>query len=285
LTLMRVQRIVPGMTRRNLIVAGVAILIIAIGVVTMVVSRADHLVKQAIEEHGSAATQTAVRVQDVNIELASTSAGLRGLTVANPPGFSAVPAVRLDEVDIAVDGASIGADVLVLNEVKIVAPHVYFEVDANRQANLDVIRRNVERYGKPDDVAVAGTPPATTPAIPVTPVRVPEDRSRVIIKRLAISGGRVEIDATALGGKRRMVELPDTEVGAIGEDTGGATGSEIAEVIVMALIRDVGTAVAATQVQTKIEEALGGKAGKAVGQGVGEVIKGLGGVINDMLQD
>lgn len=273
------------MTRRNLIVAGVAILVIAIGVVVMVVSRADHLVKQAIEEHGSAATQTAVRVEHVEIRLASTSAGLRGLTVANPPGFSAAPAVRLDEVQIALDGASVGADVLVVNEVKVVAPHVYFEVDANRQANLDVIRRNVERYGKEDDLVVAGTPQTTTPVAPTTPMRAPKDQSRVIIKHLAITGGRVEIDATALGGKRKIVELPDTEVGNIGEDTGGATGSEVAEVIVMALIRDVGTAVAATQVQTKIEEALGGKTGKAVGKGVGEVIKGLGGVINDMLHD
>src|SRR6185369_4991606 len=108
------------MTRRNLIVAAVAVLFIAIGVVVMVVSRADRLVKRAIEEHGSAATQTAVSVEHVDIKLASTSAALRGLTVANPPGFSTAPAVRLEEVQVAVDGASLGANVLVLNEVKIV---------------------------------------------------------------------------------------------------------------------------------------------------------------------
>lgn len=274
------------MTRRNLLVAAVAILIVAIGVVSMVVSRADHLVQQAIEEHGSAATQTAVRVEHVDIQLASTSAGLRNLTVGNPPGFSPAPAVRLDEVRVSVDGTSLGADVLVLDEVQIVAPHVFFEVDANRQANLDVIRRSVEDYDdRRRDVAVDATPqPNVSPPPAAEPARKSTRQPRVIIKRLSITGGQVEIDATALGGKRKMVELPDTEVAGIGVNSGGATGNEVAQIVVMQLIRDVGTAVAATQVQTKIEEALGGKTGKAVGKGVGEVIKGLGGVINDMLE-
>ena len=274
------------MTRRNLIVAAVAVLIIAIGAMLMVVSRADHLVKHAIEEHGSAATQTAVRVEHVDIRLASTAAGLRGLTVANPPGFSPASAVRLDEVQVVLHSASLGQDVLVINEVKIVAPHVFFEVDANRQANLDVIRRNVEDYGKGDAIVLDATPRPDAQPVPTRPrVSKSADHSRVIIKQLTISGGRVEIDATALGGKRKVVELPDTEVTGIGESSGGASGDEVAEVVLMALIRDVGTAVAATQVQTKIEEALGGKTGKAVGKGVGEVIKGLGGVINDMMKE
>jgi uncharacterized protein involved in outer membrane biogenesis len=271
------------MTRRNLIIAGAAVLIVAVGVVATVVSRADRLVKGLIEEHGSAATQTAVRVEHVDIRLASTSAKLAGLTIANPAGFSAMPAVRLDEVQISVDAASLGAAVLVLDEVQIVGPRVNFELDANRQANVDVIRRNVEHYGDAGHIA-AGTPPSDTTPV-ATRVQKSTDRTRVIIKRLLISEGHVEIDATALGGKHKVVDLPDTEVANIGEDSGGATGGEIAHVIAMALIRDVGTAVAATQVQTKIEEALGGKTGKAVGKGVGEVIKGLGGVINDMMTE
>lgn len=269
------------MNRRNAVIVGVAVLVIAVGVVVTFVTRADQMVKRAIEEYGSAATQTKVLVDKVDIRLASTAAGLHGLTVANPPGFSVAPAVHLDTINVTVDASTIGADVIVLNEVRIEAPQVYFEVDANRQANIEIIRRNVQRYGKGDDVAppVDGTPAAITPMVRRAP-----QHTRVIIKRLAITGGRVEIDATALGKERRVVELPDTEVTDIGLMSGGATGKEVAEVVVMALIRDVGTAVAATQVQTKIEDALGGKTGKAVGKGVGDVIKGLGGVINDMLE-
>lgn len=265
--------------------AAAAILVIAVAVVVMVVSRADTLVKDAIERYGSLATQTAVHVENVEIRLSSTSAGLRALTVANPPGFSSAPAVKLDEIQVRLDGASIGSDLLVVDEVRIVAPQVYFELDANREANIDVIRRNVARYSKGGD---AGTdtprPDSASVPTPLPPVSKAIARSRLLIKKLSITGGRVEIDATALGGKRKVVELPDTEMTGIGESSGGATGKEVAEIIVMALIRDVGTAVTATQVQTKIEEALGGKAGKAVGKGVGEVIKGLGGVINDMVQ-
>jgi uncharacterized protein involved in outer membrane biogenesis len=271
------------MTRRNLALAALAILVIALGVVFMVLSRADELVKRAIEEHGSAATQVAVRVEEVDIRLVATSASLRGLTVANPPGFSAEPAMRLDEVQVALDAASLGTDVLVLNAVTIVAPRVRFEVDANRRANINVLAQNVGRYGK-HDAGVDAVGPTATPIISPVPVSRRADDQRILIKRLSITGGEVEIDATALGGKRRVVELPDTEVTGIGEDSGGATGEEVAEAVMIALISDVGTTVAATQVQSKIEEAVGGKAGKALGRGVGEAIKGLGGVLNDIIQ-
>src|SRR6185436_16683345 len=181
----------------------------------------------AIEEYGSAATLTKVLVDNVDIRLASTAAGLHGLTVANPPGFLVAPAVRLDTVNVALDATSLGSDVIVLTEVKIEAPQVYFEVDANRQANIEVIRRNVQRYGKAEEVSQpdGGTPSSVTPV-----AHKRSNHTRVIIKRLAITGGRVEIDATALGGQRKVVELPDTEVTDIGLMSGGATGTEVAEV-------------------------------------------------------
>jgi uncharacterized protein involved in outer membrane biogenesis len=271
------------MTRRNLALAAVAILVIALGVVVMVMSRADHVVKNAIEQHGSAATQTAVRVENVDIRLTSTSATLRGLTVANPPGFSAGPAMRLGEVQVALNAASLGTEVLVLDEVTIVAPQVRFEVDANRTANIKVLAQNVGRYGNKGPNG-AGEGPSATPATSPVPVSRGTDGQRLLIKRLSITGGQVEIDATALGGQRRVVDLPDTEVAGIGAESGGATGEEVAEAVMVALISDVGTTVAATQVQAKIEEAVGGKAGKSIGKGVGEAIKGLGGVLNDIIQ-
>jgi uncharacterized protein involved in outer membrane biogenesis len=272
------------MSRRTLVIGAAAVLAVAVIVVMMVVSQVDRVVKRAIESYGSAATQTDVRVGAVDIHLSSTTAGLRDLSVANPPGFSSTPALRLGEVNVALDASSIGTDVVVLDEVTIVAPQVSFELDANRTANVDIIRGNVERYEHQTDPAATTPQPGETPAATV-PVRVDRraHKTRILIKKLSITGGRVEIDATALGGKRKVVELPDSELIGIGEESGGATGDELAVILVTTLLSDVATTVAATQVQTKIEEAFGGKAGKALGKGVADAIKGLGGVLNDAL--
>ena len=63
------------------------ILIAIAGGLYYVLSNLDALVEAAIEKHGSEATQTAVLVDSVKIDLASGAGGISGLTIANPKGF------------------------------------------------------------------------------------------------------------------------------------------------------------------------------------------------------
>jgi hypothetical protein len=208
------------MNRRNAVIVVVAIVVIVVGIVITFVTRADQIVKRAIEDYGSAATLTKVLVDDVHIRLASTAAGLHGLTVANPPGFSVAPAVRLDTVNVALDATSLGSDVIVLTEVEIEAPQVYWSYEPVVTSS-DPAQRAALRPGRRGDSARRWQPSL------VTPWRTSARTTR-IIKRLAITGGRVEMM------QRRwwptwVVELPDTEVTDIGLMSGGATGTEVAE--------------------------------------------------------
>ena len=56
-----------------------------------VMTNLDSLVKDAIETHGSKVTQTAVRVDKVNIKLADGVAGLSGLSISGGRPRSRVP--------------------------------------------------------------------------------------------------------------------------------------------------------------------------------------------------
>ena len=286
LTVPRCKRIVRHVSRRALVFLSAAVAAV-VAVALMFYFQVDRVVKRAIEHYGSAATQSAVRVDAVEIALSSGTGSIDGITVANPTGFSTAPAFSLGKVHMVIDTATVRSDPVVVNEIVIEAPQVRFEVDQHGEANLDIIRRNVQRYtdGDPDAPVESDTSAAAPPADEPPPRVEQTPERRLVIKRLAITAGQVEIDAPVLGGTRRVVTLPDTEVLNVGEDSGGVTGPELATIVVVAMLHDVATTVAATKVQEHIEHAIGGEAGKAIGKGVGEAMKGLGGVLNDVFQE
>jgi hypothetical protein len=123
----------------------VLVLIIAAiaGGVYYVLTNLDGLVKQAIEKYGSQATHTAVRVQGVNIHLKDASAAISGLTVANPAGFSSPNAFSLGQIAVRIDANALSKKQIVINEVRIQAPEVFYEINADKQGNLNVLKDNL----------------------------------------------------------------------------------------------------------------------------------------------
>lgn len=71
--------------RRTLIAVAAPIVVIAAGLV-YVYGKPDNLVAGLIEEQGSAATQTPVRVSGVSIDLREARAEIARLSVGNPQG-------------------------------------------------------------------------------------------------------------------------------------------------------------------------------------------------------
>jgi hypothetical protein len=57
-------------------------------VVLVALAVVDRMAARAIERRGSAMTGTAVHVDTVDLSLAHGTATVRGLTIANPSGFS-----------------------------------------------------------------------------------------------------------------------------------------------------------------------------------------------------
>ena len=74
---------------KKAILGFVLIIIFVIGGgVYYVLNNLDDLVKAAIEKYGSEATQTAVRVDRVKINLVDGAGGISGLTIANSNSFT-----------------------------------------------------------------------------------------------------------------------------------------------------------------------------------------------------
>ena len=91
------------------VVAGIVVVIIlaVAGAGVYLMQNIDGIVKDLVEQVGTETTGTEVRVADVSINLGEGSATLSGLTVANPPGFSAEPLFSLGSIKVAIDTASL----------------------------------------------------------------------------------------------------------------------------------------------------------------------------------
>ena len=260
-------------------IAAGAVLVLVVGVLVVVWSL-DLIVKGAIERYGSAATQVAVHADSVTLSFLGGSAAINQLTVANPSGFSPANVFRLGTIQLVVDRGTLRSNPIVINEVTIVAPEVHFEIDQNGESNIDVIRRNLAAFRSGASGGAPARPAQSEPTRSPAPRQGPADAQRFLIKRLSIQAAQLAIDASALGGARRVAKLPDTEETDIGARSGGATGAEVATEVVQVLARDVAATVAAAQVERALEKHIGGEAGKALGEGVGEAVKGVGRALN-----
>jgi uncharacterized protein involved in outer membrane biogenesis len=261
--------------RRAALIAAVVAAIAAVAVV-VTLSSLDAIVKHAIESHGSAMTQTAVRVGSVDVSLREGMATLRNLTIANPPGFTAPNAFELDEITVHLDVASVASDPLVIKEIRIAAPRVTCELNGAGVSNVEVIRRAVEGKDHPSGAGASAGAEARKPE--------PADGRRLVIETLALRDGEVYVDARAVGGPEQHEKLPGFELTGIG-GTQGATPAEVGRVVAAALARDVAVAVAATQVERWIGKELGGPAGDLMKKGGAEAIrKGLGDVLDKLLR-
>ena len=80
----------------------VLIAIIAIGA-SIMLSNLDGYIKQTIETEGSAALGSAVGVGSVETDLANGKAVIKGLSVANVPGYQSVNAIQIDTLLADVD--------------------------------------------------------------------------------------------------------------------------------------------------------------------------------------
>lgn len=107
------------------IAAGFVVVIIA--AVLVITLSLDGMIRSGIEENGSELLQTRVTVDNVNVSLFNGSGTISGFTVQNPEGFSNEPALYIREASLNMDIWSLFSDQIVVNEVIVKSPDLFFE--------------------------------------------------------------------------------------------------------------------------------------------------------------
>lgn len=225
------------------IILGIALLLfIAIGgAIYYVFSNLDAIVKLAIEKYGSEAIKTSVQVEKVRIKLQEGSASISGLTIANPPGFAAPYAFSLGDISVGIDVNSLTGDVIVIREIGIASPQIFFEINADKKANLDVLSKNL-------------------PAGDSAPV--PKDESgaepRLIIRKASLSGAELQAKVVPLNNKEYQLKLPTITMNNLGGKN-GAPPAKIAQQMLDQLLDQVKAEIKKQGIGAELQQKLDAK--------------------------
>jgi hypothetical protein len=198
---------------KKIILGIVLLVILATGAgIYYVYTNLDMLVKMAIEKYGSEAVQTAVRVDKVRIKLTEGTASISGLTIDNPPGFDAPHAFLLGEISVGIDIDSLTKSPIVIKNIAIAGPQIFFEINADKKANLDVLSKNL----------TAGAPAAQPEKKPEPTAEEPKLR----IQKVSLSKAALEAKVVPLNNKEYSLTLPTIEM----KNLGGKNGAPPAEI-------------------------------------------------------
>jgi hypothetical protein len=181
------------------------------------VTNLDSLVKAAIEKHGSEAVKTSVRVSSVAIKLSDAAASIKGLTVANPNGFSLPLAFSLGEITVDLDLEKTSENMVVIDLIKVGAPQIFYEINAERKDNLGALKDNLGIKSAAKSKAAAKN--STT------------DPIKLSIKRFVLTGAVMKAKIVPLKSKEYDLKLPTLKLANL-----KGTPEEIAQQVLNQLI-------------------------------------------------
>ncbi len=258
---------------KKIVLGAILILLVTIGGgVYFLLSNLDDLVKSAIETYGSKATQTTVQVESVKIGLQNGSGEIRGLTVGNPQGFSAQQAFSLGEVSTQIELTSLSEEMVVIEFVRVLAPEIFFELNAEGKTNLDVLKKQLTASSS-ESSASSSQESSETP--------------KILVRKLLFTGGQIHAKVIPLN-KDYELKLPKIELENIG-GKGGASPTQIADQVLKVLtdralaeIKKQGIDQYKKQLEAEVNKRIDTEKKKIekkvvdkVGQQVGDKLKGI----------
>jgi uncharacterized protein involved in outer membrane biogenesis len=241
---------------KKIIVWGAIALVVLLVVVGIAVGFfLGDIVKAGIQTVGPKVTQVSITVDKVGLSMLTGSVSIKGLVVGNPQGYTAPQAISLGEAAVSVSPFSVLSDKIVVHEVHVISPEITFEGNPiTGKNNLSKIMDNVDAFqGGGGETAEASTN-APAPA---------KAAKKIEVDDFLLSGAKVHYEGLTL-------PLPDIHLTDLGKDENGITAAD--------LTKRVLSAITAATVKAVAESAtsLGGNAGKAVGNGLDSVKKGIG---------
>ncbi len=262
------------MSAKKVFLGVAALLIISVvGVVVYVASSLDGIVKSAIISYGSEVTQTRVGVSSVEIKLQSGEGKISGLSIANPPGFTDPDAIKLGLISTRIDTDSITKNPIVIDEILIRSPSIFYEINKSGVSNIDTLKKNISKAtqtGESSTRKEAGD----------------NDGIRLIIRKLTIENSKATVRVAAMGDRNLSATIPTIRLTNIGKKSGGASPARIAKAISKTLVDRVRGSVATLGVGKYIgkpadmfKKAIKGKIGK-IGGNLGKAIP-AGGSVSD----
>lgn len=203
--------------RKPILIGGLAIvaaIILVMASATYVLFNIDAEIKDGVTESASRAFKVDVTVVQSQMSLKTGDAQLIGVHIPNPPGFSTADAIELPQIDVAVDTSRPAGRAVAISSVVIERPRILLEL-IDGKANLVRLRDSASAYARraadPGEAAAGG--------------------QHLMIDRITLQNGSLELRADFLGDESIDIALPDSRVTDIGVEAAGVPPAEIVAAI------------------------------------------------------
>lgn len=193
----------------------VVLIVLVAGILLYIDTQLDGIVAGLIEEHGSAATQTPVRVDGVTIDLSAANGTISNLAVGNPEGFSG-NAIEMEGFSLTLDAASLTSDTIIIENLLVSGARLNILQQAKGN-NLQQLMKNLgaSQSGSNNDSADSG--------------------KKLIINRFTLDGASASVSIPDID-EVREVALPTVVVSDVGRATNGVTGAQVAQQLLQPVI-------------------------------------------------
>lgn len=232
------------------------------------------IVKAGVEQVGPRVTKVPVKLDGASMSVFSGTGKLMGFELGNPEGFKTANAMKVGTVGMSIVPGSVLSDKVVVRYIRVEAPEITYETSMKGN-NLSAILANVQ--------ALAGTNQTTAPADPAG------KKKALQVDEFVISGGKINVSATMMGGQSATLPLPEIRLVNLGQGSEGITPAELTRVALNAVLEGTLKAVAqggaafaregigsVTKLGTNSVKGVGEQGAKAlekVGSGVGDLFK------------
>ena len=207
------KKIIPGL---------ILIIVIAIaGSVYYLLTNLDALVAAAIEKYGSQATKTSVLVDSVKLDLTDGAAGINGLTIGNPRGYELPHAFSMGEIRVGIDLPSLQEDIYIINEITVLAPQVFVEINEDNKTNLNELKNNL----------TAGFAGNKQDKKSQAPAEGDAKEPRLIIRRIIFADGTIQAKMSAKKDKQYELKFPSLDMSNLGGSKGATPGEIASEIL------------------------------------------------------
>ena len=227
----------------------------------------DSAVKRGIETVGPMVTKVEIKLDAVSLSLLSGSGKVKGLVVGNPEGFKTPSAIQVGTASMALQPGSLLSDKVVIKSVNVQAPEITFETDL-KQNNLSKIVANIQ-------AATGGSESSGKPAAPSKEAKAGK---KLQVDDFLITGGKIHVNVTALGGQSATVPLPEIHLTGLGQGPDGITAAELSQRVLSAIEKEAvkassGAVASLTKDAANLTKGLGTNT-----TGVIDNVKGIGGL-------
>jgi uncharacterized protein involved in outer membrane biogenesis len=193
----------------RIVIAVVVLIVLAVVAVGLFL---DSGIKKGVETVGPMVAKVPVKLDSVSVSLLSGSGKIKGLLVGNPEGYKTPSAIQVGEAELALQPGSLFSDKVVIRNINVQGPEITFETDLKGN-NLGKIVANLEE--------------STGSGGPAKPESKSQSSRKLQVDNFVITGGKLHVSVTALGGKSATVPLPEIRLTGLGQGPDGITAAEL----------------------------------------------------------